>query len=226
MPTKIGPRATGIAMAGLLVAGLAAFAGPSIASAQSGPGMQMSGMQMSGMSMSAKQAAPNSVGNTKGWLAGRTVSFHYTADYFCRQPPTSKAVSDCELGENYGAVPAQQFDPLYVVVPIGFTPPKGTLQCPTAGNCVDHPRHIDLSRVFGNGTGNALLPPHSHVISTANSGKSEWWNVDVIGVKSLQAWNKIVANKNYATIQGMRVAGNPNVTGNIGTNLFLYFSVH
>lgn len=57
-------------------------------------------------------------------------------------------------------------------------------------------------------------------------GKSEWWNVYVIGVKSLPAWNKIVAHKNYATIQGMRVAGNPNVTGNIGTNLFLYFSVH
>ena len=31
-------------------------------------------------------------------------------------------------------VPADEFDPLYVVVPLGFTPRKTTLQCPTAGS--------------------------------------------------------------------------------------------
>ena len=71
-----------------------------------------------------------------------------------------------------------------MIVPLGFTPPKRTLQCP-AGHCIDHPRHIDLTSVLGSGAGNVLLPAHSHIVATANSHQSEWWNVDIVGVKSL-----------------------------------------
>ncbi len=219
-PKRVKARSVGIAMAGLLVAGLAAVAGPTLASAQTTGHLSMSGMNMSAGS------SPAAVGNTKGWFAGKTYTFHYTKDFFCKEPPASKATSRCELGDVYGAIPSGEFDPLYVIVPIGFTPNnKGSLQCPTAGTCVDHPSTIDLSRVFGSGTGNALLPPHSHIVTTKAGGAPEWWNVDVIGVKSQAAWHRIVTSKYYATIQGMRVAGNPNVTGNIPTNLFLYFSV-
>jgi hypothetical protein len=211
---RLTARSVGIALTGLLIAGLAVFAGSTLASAQSGGGMKMSA--------TAGKAA---VGNTRGWYEGKTVRFHYTKNFFCRQPPASKAVSHCELGDNYQRIPADEFDPLYVVVPLGFTPRKTTLQCPTAGRCVDHPHRIDLTRVFGSGTGNALLPPHSHILTTAAGGDSEWWNVDVIGVTTQSAWHQIVRSKSYSRIQAMRVAGNPGVTDNIGTNLFLFFAV-
>ena len=116
-------------------------------------------------------------------------------------------------------------DPLYVVVPLGFTPPKSTLQCPVAGHCIDHPATIDLSAVLGTGTGDLALPAHSHIVATANSGQPEWWNVDVVGVQSLKAWNKIVASKSDARLMWLQKHDHSVVTGNIPTNLFLYFSV-
>ncbi|MDX6296594.1 MAG: hypothetical protein QOI51_451 [Nocardioidaceae bacterium] len=215
---RLSARSAGFAMAGLLIAGLAAVAGPTLASAQPA-GMSMSGMQMGG------SASPNAIGNTNGWLHGKTYNFHYEKNFFCKAPPSSAATSSCELGAAYDAVPAGTFDPLYVIVPIGFTPRESSLQCPQAGNCVDHPNRIDLSRVFGSGTGNSLLPPHSHIVTTEAGNTAEWWNVDVIGVKSKATWNRIVEAKSYAAIQGLRVAGNPNVTDNIPTNLFLFFAV-
>jgi hypothetical protein len=175
--------------------------------------------------MSMSGAMGDHVGNTKGWFHGKTVKFHYTKDYFCKEPPHSKAGSHCELGADFKKTPSHDFDPLYVIVPIGFTPSESTLQCPTAGKCIDHPSRIDLSRVFGAGTGKSLLPPHSHIVTTAAGHKSEWWNVEVVGVSSQHAWSRIVHAKNLKTIEQMRRADNPNVTADIGTNLFLFFSV-
>lgn len=77
----------------------------------------------------------------------------------------------------------------------------------------------------GSGTGNALLPSRSHVVPTKAGGALEWWDVDVIGVTTQQAWHRIVKGKSYSTIQGMRVAGNPGVTDDLPTNLFLFFLV-
>jgi len=179
---------------------------------------------MSGMTQQTG-AAPAAIGNTAGWYDGFTTEFHYTKNYFCEAPPASKANSQCEAGANYTQTPADTFDPLYVIVPLGFTPPKSTLQCPVAGNCVDHPRTIDLSAVLGAGTGNLALPPHSHIVATDNSGSAEWWNVDVVGVKSLYAWNRIVHNKSSEGLQYLQRHLSSQVTGNIPTNLFLYFSV-
>jgi hypothetical protein len=211
---RLTARSIGIALTGLLIAGLAVMAGSTLASAQSGGAMKMSATTTKGR-----------VGTTRGWYDGKTVRFHYSKNFFCRQPPSSKSVSHCELGDNYQRIPADEFDPLYVVVPLGFTPRARTLQCPTAGRCIDHPHRIDLSRVFGSHTGNTLLPPHSHVVSTAAGGDPEWWNVDVVGVSSRAAWHRIVSGKSYNAIQRMRTHGNSHVTSNISTNLFLYFSV-
>jgi hypothetical protein len=207
----IRSRSVAIGLVGLLVAGLAAIAGPALAS------------HSTGMSMSGKPMAR--VGNTAGWLRGKTVKFHYSKQFFCKQPPSAKTVSNCEVGANYKRTPANDFDPLFVVVPIGFTPAKSTLQCPNAGHCIDHPHRLDLSRVFGKGTGHSLLPPHSHVVTTAANHKAEWWNVDVVGVTSQKAWNRVVHGKSYKTIQMMRMNHNKHITANIPSNLFLYFSV-
>jgi hypothetical protein len=210
-------RKAGIALAGGLGIVLAAASGTAFASA----GSPSAGMAMAGMSSSSTAH----VGNTKGWYDGRTVTFHYTRNFFCQNPPSSGAATHCEAGNDYTQTPASTFDPLYVIVPLGFTPPASTLQCPNVGRCIDHPHTIDLSAVLGSGTANALLPPHSHIVATANSGQPEWWNVDVVGVKSLKAWNKIVASKSDARLMWLQKHDHSAVTGNIPTNLFLYFAV-
>ena len=79
----------------------------------------------------------------------------------------------------------------------------------------------------GHATGRAAasLPAHSHIVATANSGQSEWWNVDVVGVKSLSAWNKLITVKSDRELQYLQRHDSATVTGNIPTNLFLYFAV-
>jgi hypothetical protein len=211
-----GPRRVGLALVGVLGVGLAIASGTAFASSGSSAGMSMAGMTSSD---------GNAVGTTKGWYDGKTVTFYYTKNFFCKTPPASGAKSNCEAGSDYTQTPANAFDPLYVVVPLGFTPPKSTLQCPTAGHCIDHPSTIDLSAVLGSGTSDVLLPAHSHVVATANGGQSEWWNVDVVGVKDLAAWNKIVSAKCDSEVMHLQKFDSKEVTGNIPTNLFLYFAV-
>ena len=212
----LGTRKAGIGLAGLLTAGLALASGTAFASTSS------SSSSMSGMSgMSSSHAAR---GFTKGFYAGRTVRFYYSKNFSCKQPPASTASSKCEGGTNYTQTPASTFDPLYVIVPLGFTPPKWTLQCP-AGRCIDHPHTIDLTSVLGSGTGNLTLPAHSHIVATSNSHQSEWWNVDIVGVKSLSTWTKLIRSKNAHELQYLQRTKSSTITGNIPTNLFLYFSV-
>jgi hypothetical protein len=212
-------RAVGLAMTGLLVAGLAAVSGTVLASSSSASTMATMDSMAQSMTAHAK------TGFTNGWYDGHTVRFFYSKNYFCKTPPASGASSKCEAGANYIKTPASNFDPLYVVVPLGFTPPKWTLQCPVAGKCIDHPGTIDLSAVLGSGTSNLALPAHSHIVATANGGQSEWWNVDVVGVKSLSDWYKIVNAKSDWELQWLQSHDSAHVTGNITTNLFLYFAV-
>ncbi len=212
----LGTRKAGTGLAGLLVGGLALASGTAFASTSS-PSSSMTGMS----GMTSSHAAR---GFTNGWYNGRTVKFYYSKNFTCKQPPASTASSKCEGGTNYTQTPASSFDPLYVIVPLGFTPPKRTLQCP-AGTCIDHPHTIDLTSVLGSGTGNLTLPAHSHIVATANSHQSEWWNVDIVGVKSLSTWNKLVRGKSAHELQYLQRAKSSTITGNIPTNLFLYFSV-
>jgi hypothetical protein len=212
----LGTRKAGIGLAGLLATGLALASGTAFASTSS----SSSGMP----GMTSASSSMNMRGFTKGFYAGHTVRFYYSKNFRCAQPPASTATSKCEGGTNYTQTPASTFDPLYVIVPLGFTPPKRTLQCP-AGTCIDHPHTIDLTSVLGSGTGNLTLPAHSHIVATANSHQSEWWNVDVVGVKSLGTWNKLIRSKNAHELQYLQRAKSSTITGNIPTNLFLYFSV-
>jgi hypothetical protein len=209
-----GTRLAGMILAVGLGAGLAASAGVALASPGS-PGAAMAGMA---------PASAAHKGFTKGWYDRHTVRFYYTRNFFCRKPPASGASSRCEAGADYTQTPANTFDPLYVVVPLGFTPPKSTIQCP-AGNCIDHPHTIDLSAVLGNGTSNVLLPAHSHIVATNNGHQAEWWNVDVVGVKTLKAWTMLVRHKTDWELRHLQRTDSQAVTGNITTNLFLYFAV-
>ena len=213
----LGTRKAGIGLVGLLTAGLALASGTAFASTSSSSSSSMAGMTSASSSHAAR-------GFTKGFYDGHTVHFFYSKNFRCKQPPASKASSKCEGGTNYTQTPASSFDPLYVIVPLGFTPPKSTLQCP-AGRCIDHPHTIDLTSVLGSGTGNVPLPAHSHIVATANMHQSEWWNVDIVGVKSLSTWNKLIRSKNSHELQYLQRAKSSTITGNIPSNLFLYFSV-
>jgi len=204
-----GTRVAGLALAGLLAGGLALASGTAFASSSAPSQAGMSGM--AGMSAAGPH---NHAGFTKGFYDGHTVRFYYTRNFRCAAPPASTASSKCVGGTNYTQTPASTFDPLYVIVPLGFTPPRNTLQCP-AGRCIDHPHTI----------GNLPLPAHSHIVATANGGQSEWWNVDVVGVKSLTAWDKLVWAKSDRELQYLQRTDAAAVTGNIPTNLFLYFAV-
>ncbi len=215
-----GTRRAGLVLAGVLAAGLAVLSGTAFASSGS-PSASTAGT--AGIAMPGSHG--RHVGNTRGWLSGRTVRFQYTKNFACATPPASKASTKCEAGADYTQTPSRTFDPLYVVVPLGFTPKRSTLQCPVAGRCIDHPSTIDLSAVLGKGTSNLKLPPHSHIVATANSGQPEWWNVVVVGVSSRSSWDKIVHGRSDRALMKLQRNAHSGVTGNIVTNLFLYFSV-
>ena len=220
----ISPRKIGLALFASLLIALTLMARLSTpVHAQSG-NMNMDddqSMQQT-MQMGTNGANTNNIGFTDGWFQGRTVTFFYhNKNFFCKEPPASGAKSHCEAGADAQSMPNQADIPeLYVMTPLGFNP--GNLQCPKQGNCINHPHTIDLSAVLGKGTENALLPPHSHIIDAADPG---WWKIVVIGVKTQDDWNKIAAGKDLATVRSLQQSDPTNVTGDIPTNLFLFFDV-
>jgi hypothetical protein len=170
-------------------------------------------------------------GTTDGWDNGATVLFSYSKNFFCVQPPTSGAPSQCEVGEDGTVDPRPGKIPvLYVMTPVGFRPADSTLHCPIVGSCINHPSTIDLSRVFGPGEADVPLPAHSHIIdsdlaeSAANGGQAGWWELEVIGVKSPAVWDQIVAGKSLATVRALQASG-ADLTDDIPTNTYLNFSV-
>ena len=172
------------------------------------------------MNQNAQGGAPK--GFTAGWLEGQTVQFFYQKDFFCAEPPESGATTQCEVGEDGTVDPRPGPIPeLYVLTPMGITVPPATLHCPIAGSCINHPSTIDLSRLLGPSAANAPLPVHSHVIDERHGG---WWELEVIGVTSLDAWNQIVAAKSLGKVRELQAA-HAGVTDDIKTNTYLFFSV-
>ena len=218
-PRKVG----GILLAMLFVFVAVVYNLPAKAQAQNNS-MDEDDMQNMHQTMQMGNQGANTfkTGFTDGWFQGRTVTFFYhNKNFFCKTPPASGAKSNCEAGADAQSMPNQKdIPPLYVMTPLGFTP--SGLQCPTAGNCINHPHTIDLSAVLGKGTENALLPAHSHIIDDADPG---WWKVVVIGVKSQGDWNKIAAGKDLATVRSLQQSDPANVTADIPTNTFLFFDV-
>jgi hypothetical protein len=169
-------------------------------------------------------------GFTPGWFAGRTVQFFYhNNNFFCRTPVADGmqvgSDSACEAGSDGTVDPRHGNIPiLYVMTPVGFQPPVSTLHCPVAGNCINHPHTIDLSRVFGPQSANVLLPAHSHIVDQVNGN---WWELHVIAVHDLATWNAVVAGKSLATVRALQAADPTHM--HIGTetltNLYLYFQV-
>jgi hypothetical protein len=205
------------------------------ASAGSGPAPSDTGAGVDPLRYDCTYPTPNGgcdhVGLTHGYYDGNTVNFLYTANYYCDQSVTAHSSTGCEAGAKYNRLPpdATSQDTLYILVPLGFSPPG--LQCAVKGNCIDHPATTDLTRLSGTldpllhttpaELDNVPLSPHDHFITTRNNNLPEWWNVNVVGVTSQAAYNQAVAAKSYTALQAME--GKNGVTAPIPTNIFLYF---
>jgi hypothetical protein len=159
--------------------------------------------------------------HTRGWFNGLTLRFSYTHTPFCANPPTSAAKSHCEAGAANRITPSSTHDPVWVLVPVGFHPPAGTLQCSFAGHCADHPATIDLSRVHG--ARNAAFPVHSLLIDDRHSDKPEWWDVRLVWVRSSASWNALAAGKSIATLRQLQHTRGSGVSKDIATNTWLFF---
>ncbi len=203
-----------------------------------------------GLAVAADQSPPSNAvsagrgvdefGMTQAFLHGSQRQFTYTKGFFCDTSIASAASSKCEAGATYRQPPAADFDPLYITVPLGFDQPMNMLDCPNALVCVDHPGTIDLSRLesalkplyptlsdqqLSSALKNFAVPGHDHFITTANGGKPEWWDVQIVGVTSQQTYDDIRDHRSYTYIQKLISQKDKNVLGPIPTNLFLFFSV-
>jgi hypothetical protein len=181
-------------------------------------------------SNSVAPVSPGTVlGSTPGWFNGDVVTFDYTAPFQCTNPPSAGSVSHCEVGDTAQTEPpaSTAIPVLYVMTPMGFTPPDSTLHCPTMGNCVAHPSDIDVSRVFGPGTEKNPLPPHSHIIIDAMNHVTTPWVLEVIGVKDEATWDDIVATQNLAEVRRLQFNDpeQQHITDDLETNIFLFFKV-
>jgi hypothetical protein len=163
------------------------------------------------------------IGFTDAWLKGGTVQLEYSHRHFCVEPPRSGAISECEAGAAAMTPPPSGpiVSNVYLLIPVGFSPPVDTLHCPVAGHCIDHPGTIDLSRLGGKA--NAVLPAHSIVIEDEEAFQSTWWPMVLVRVKTLDAWNTIAAAKSIAAVDECQ--GNGGCFEENETNGFLFFQV-
>ncbi len=179
------------------------------------------------ISLPCRDGGPNcmSIGFTNAWLGGQTVQLGYSHAFFCAQPPSSMARSGCEAGADAMTPPPSGpvVSNMYVLVPLGFSPPGATLHCPTRGRCIDQPGTIDVSRLTGWGGGNVGFPRHSIVLEEDESFQSTWWPVVLVGVKNLTAWNGIASAKSADAMDACEEAGN--CTQEFATNAFVFFQV-
>jgi hypothetical protein len=211
MRSRASPRMVGVCLLVAIVSGFALLLGLTLASAghaEGGPDPNPPGTVL---------------GTTEGWLNGTTVTFLYTRNYFCQEPPSSGAASGCEVGEDAQVPPIgnQDIPELWVLVPIGFDVDPSTLQCPVAGDCVGHPHDIDLSRVFP-GASDVPTPAHSHIIDDLQGG---WWESYIVGILSSDAWSRLTGpnGRSLATLRELQSEGL--ATPDIPSNLYLFFNV-
>jgi hypothetical protein len=179
----------------------------------------------------------NEYGMTGAFYDGHIAPFTYTRGFYCDLHVSSGASSGCEVGAPFEVPPARSFDPLYITVPLGFSVPPMSMQCPDGLVCVDHPGTIDLSRLepalkplypqltaaeLTADLKNVPTPGHEHFITTLNEGRPEWWDVEVIGVTKPSVWNAINRHRSFAFLE--REVRAHLTTPILPTNLFLYFA--
>ena len=160
-----------------------------------------------------------------GWLDGGDVRLYYTKSFYCAEPPSSGAPSNCEIGAPAEESPRPGLIPtIYAIAAVGFTPPAGTASCLAGTPCLNHPKMIDLSRIGGPPS----APPasHSHILSVPGGG---WFHTVNIRVCSLSAWNEIAEAKSLAKVRELQ-GNNPRVgtpgviSADTDTNIYFFIA--
>ena len=172
----------------------------------------------------ATTPGPEDKGYIDGWFEGSDVQLYYTKSYYCAEPPSSGADSNCEIGAPPQESPRPGPIPtIYAIAAAGFTPPEGTAACVRGTPCLNHPAMIDLSRIGG--PFSAFGATHSHILSAHGGG---WFNTVNIRVFSLAAWNEIANAKSLATVrelQGNPQVGTPGViSADTPTNIYFFIA--
>ena len=170
-------------------------------------------------------AAQEDKGYIDGWLDGGDVRLYYTKSYYCAEPPSSGASSNCEIGAPAEESPRPGPIPtIYAIAAAGFTPPAGTASCLAGTPCLNHPKMIDLSRIGG--PSSALPASHSHILSAPGGG---WFHTVNIRVFSLAAWNEIAQAKSLTKVRelqgGNPMVGTPGViSADTDTNIYFFIA--
>jgi hypothetical protein len=164
-------------------------------------------------------------GYIDGWLDGQDVQLYYTKSYFCAEPPSSGAPSNCEIGAppDVAARPGQ-IPTIYAIAPVGFRPDPSTLACLAGSPCLNHPAMIDASRVGGATSAPALS--HSHILERRAGG---WFVTVNIRVFSEAAWNEIATAKSLSKVRELQAAnpavGVPGViSADTPTNIYFFIA--
>ena len=168
----------------------------------------------------------NEKGYINGWSNGEDVELYYTKAYFCQEPPSSGAPSNCEIGADAGVVPRPGPIPtIYAIAAAGITPDVSTLSCPPGSTCLNHPSMIDASRVLGPGAVSIPGVPHSHIVTERRGG---WFHTVNIRVRDLGAWNQIAAAKSLDKVRELQAdpnyGGKGLVSPDTPTNIFFFIA--
>lgn len=205
---------------------------PAVAQAAGDP--YNTGVTVNPLRYACENDAPtcDNVGTTNGWFNGEDVKFLYSQQFFCDKSVPAKSSTGCEAGAQYKSLPPGTapgaIDPLYIPVPIGFTPSDPYVQCRATPMCIDHPATVDLSALAAtlgapaSSLTNAMLPGHDHIVTTRNDDQPEWWPVVVLGVTDQASWTALNTAKSYAEAQALETAKK---AVEVPTNVFLWFQV-
>ena len=164
-------------------------------------------------------------GYIDGWFDGQDVQLYYTKAYFCAQPPSSGAPSNCEIGAPPEVTPRSGPIPtIYAIAAVGFQPNPATVACLRGSPCLNHPAMIDASRIAG--PPSALALSHSHILDARGAG---WFNTVNIRVFQEAAWNEIAAARTLAKVRELQ-GGNPAVgtpgviSADTPTNIYFFIA--
>ena len=169
----------------------------------------------------AATKAAEELGSTPGWGGGAIAEVFYTKNFFCD-------AAQCEAGTAGTNAPGTK-DPVpsvWVLVPL-FDDTSGlNFHCPDAGNCVAHPKDLDVSKI---GLGSVIpLPPHSHIVDPAEAGFSPAgetpWKVVVVGVNTRTAWDKLEEGKSIEALREVQ-KDTTMATADIPSNVVLFFGI-
>jgi hypothetical protein len=192
-------------------------------------GIAANGQDAIGLHDNHNSAAGDDKGYIAGWVDGEEVQLYYTKSYFCAEPPSSGAASNCEIGAAAGVAPRPGPIPtIYAIGAVGgIMPDLSTLSCRAGTPCLNHPAMIDLSRIAGPGASNALPVSHSHVLSGRHAG---WFNTVNIRVRDIGVWNQIAAAKSLAKVRELQAdpvigpSGQGLISADTPTNIYFFIA--